>query len=181
MTVEFVIVVPLLMLWFVGSFVFWDGFRSRSHAAKAAYTVSDIMSRYSQTVTNTDLDNLFALETKLLPRAAGAVTLRITSICYREDAFGNNGEYSIHWSRSMGGGTPMTTAGIPLNIMPVMASGDTVLLTETWVPWRPLVDWVGITNQVWRTNLVSRPRFKQIIPNSDINPANTCPLHSSQA
>lgn len=179
-TIEFVVAVPLLMLWFVGSFVFWDGFRSRSHANKAAYVVSDIMSRYSQTIDNTNLDNLFSLQDKLLPRANGATNLRITSICYREDSAGNNGEYSVVWSRAMGGGVPLLDVDIPMTIMPTMASGDSIILTETWVPWRPLVAWVGITDQTWRTNLVSRPRFKQIIPNADINAANICPPHSSE-
>jgi uncharacterized protein (UPF0333 family) len=181
MTVEFVVAVPLLMLWFVGSFVFWDGFRSRSHASKAAYTVADIMSRYTQTIDNSKLDDLFALQTKLLPRANGAASMRITSVCYREDSAGNNGEFSIHWSRGLGGAQPMQLIDLPLSIMPTMASGDTIILTETWVPWQPIVDWVGITNQVWRTHLVNRPRFKQIIPNSDINSDNFCPPHSSGA
>lgn len=180
MTLEFVIAVPLLMLWFVGSFVFWDGFRSRSHANKAAYAVADIMSRYSQPVDNNNLNDLYSLQNKLLPRAGNNARLRISSICYREDTDGENGEFSIHWSYAMGGGAPMLIADLPMRIMPVMASGDTILLTETSVPWRPLVDWVGISDQAWQANLVSRPRFKQIIPNSDINAANFCPPHSSE-
>jgi hypothetical protein len=105
--------------------------------------------------------------------------VRISSICYREDSAGNNGEYTIQWSRAMGGGQPLQLVDLPMNIMPTMASGDSILLTETRVPWQPLVNWVGITNQVWQTNLVSRPRFKQIIPNTDLNAANSCPPHSS--
>ncbi|MXU64996.1 TadE/TadG family type IV pilus assembly protein [Oceanomicrobium pacificus] len=181
MTVEFCISFPLLMVWFLGSFVFWDGFRSRSHSAKAAYTVSDILSRYSS-VSDANLDELYSLQQKMLPRSHNSTALRMTSICFREgaDPFSNtDDEYFVVWSEGRGIAQPMKQSEIPFAIIPAMSDGDSIVLTESWAPWRPLVDWVGISDMVWESHLVTRPRFVELIAHKDVSSSNLCPSAST--
>ncbi|MFQ5622879.1 MAG: TadE/TadG family type IV pilus assembly protein [Paracoccaceae bacterium] len=151
-SIEFVLTLPLLMLWFVGSFVFFDAFKTYSQSAKATYTIGDIMSRQI-TVDNAFIDNLYVLMDRMTPRSSSGKWMRISLI-----QFQNNG-YSVVWSRAQGGGTALSDGTIPLSIMPEMADGDTVVLSETYVPFSPMVGWVGITAHTFITRLTNLPRF----------------------
>lgn len=159
MTVEFAIVFPLLMLWFLGSFVFFQTFRNYSHAEKASFAIADILSRQT-VVNNSYLDSLGPLFTALRPSRSTGEWLRFTSVKYTA-ALG----YKVQWSRSVSGGAPLTTP--PLAVMPTMSEGETILLTETYVPYRPMVDWVGIPPLTWANRIISRPRSVAAVVKTD--------------
>ncbi len=160
-TVEFVIVLPLLMLWFVGSFVFFQTYRNFSHAEKASFAISDIMSRQSE-VDSAFLDELDLLFERLLPRRPTGQWLRVSSISY--DAA--NG-YEVLWSHNAAGGDVVTDASALGEFLPAMADGDTVILTETYVPYRPMVDWVGIPAMTFANRVVARPRYVSAVAKTD--------------
>lgn len=160
-TVEFVIWFPFLMLWFVGTVIFFDAFRVRNDAAKAAYTMADIASRYDE-IYDTDLAELFALQNNLLPRAqTEGKWMRLSSI---QNVGGN---LQVLWSDpivppdlEIGEDYPsLATEDIPTELMPAMAELDTVILLELFVPYVPIASWVGILPRTWNIELVSRPRF----------------------
>jgi Flp pilus assembly protein TadG len=159
MTVEFTIVFPLLMLWFVGSFVFFQTFRNYSMAEKATFAIADVISRQS-TVNNAYLDSMGPLFTALRPSRSTGEWLRVSSIKYTEDD-----GYQIQWSRSVSGGAELTDA--PTAIMPTLAEGETILLTETYVPYQPMVDWVGIPSLTWANRIISRPRTVAAVVKTD--------------
>lgn len=60
-------------------------------------------------------------------------------------------------------------------IMPSMASQDSITLTEVEGRWQPHLLNVGLGSQRWRSELVTRPRFVKMIPHTFRNPANICP------
>jgi Flp pilus assembly protein TadG len=161
MTVEFVIVVPLLMLWFVGSFVWFQAFRNYSQAEKASFAIADIVSRQTE-VDNEFIDGLQPLFQRLQPRAGSGNWLRVSSISWDEDD-----GYAVEWSRNADGGDDLVTGDIPTSILPEMADGDTVILAETYVPYQPMVDWVGIPPLTWSNQVVIRPRYVSAISKTD--------------
>lgn len=153
LTMEFLLWLPILAFWFVVSVVFYDAYKSRNDAAKAAHTLSDIMSRQVE-VSDASLNELFLLEEKLLPRVSSGHKLRISSVRY------SAGAYEVLWSNAMGTGwLPLTTAELDPNFFPQMAEFDTVIVTEVSVPYVPFADWVGIEARSWNFALVTRPRF----------------------
>lgn len=161
MTVEFVVVFPLLMLWFIGSFVFFQTYRNYSHAEKASFAIADIMSR--QTEVDSDfIDELKPLFEGMQPRPSANQWMRVSSISFDEDD-----GYEVLWSRAVGGGEALADASTMTEFLPEMIDGDTVILTETYVPYRPMVDWVGIPELTWGNRVVSRPRYVSSVSKID--------------
>ncbi len=155
-TMEFLLWIPLLMFWFMGSVIYFDAFKNRADAGKAAYTISDIVSRQTQ-ISEGYVDQLFALQQRLLPRQANAQQMRVSSIQLIDE---ETDEYLIQWSESRGADIPpLDVTFLPEEFIPQMTEFDTIVLTEVYVPYVPIADWVGMGAHSWRYALVSRPRF----------------------
>lgn len=179
-SVEFVITFPLLMFWFIGSFVYFDAYRSSSQTAKVAYAISDFMSRQEDAVTSEVVDKLVDLQTKMMPHRLEDLGLRITSICFVEE----EGAYKVMWSDARGvyKGAPMdelTDLDIPIDILPIMADQDSIILTEVYAVWSPHANWVGLTTLTWKNRPVIRPRFAGFLPYVDKNMDTLCPTVES--
>ncbi len=161
-TVEFVIWMPLLAFWFVVSVAFFDAYKSRSDASKAAHTITDLISRQVD-VDEAFLDELFALKGKLLPRVPSNSLMRISSIQYDI----NNDQYQVVWSSVRGSALPLTDIEVPIALLPQMAHLDSIILTELSVPYQPFTSWAGIDVTDWDFAIVSRPRFVTAIVKTD--------------
>ena len=171
-SMEFAVIMPLLIFLSIGGLAFWDAFRSQSQTNKIAYTISDIVSRYEQ-VDDTDITYLYAVMDKMLSPDLDRRLLRISSICF------NGAEHRVLWSVSAVGSDrvdpgPLADEEIPLTLLPEMAPQDSVILTELEARWQPKIVF-GIGERMWRSALVVRPRFVKIVPHSRLNPANLCP------
>ncbi len=171
-SIEFMIVMPLLLFLTVSGLGFWDAFQSNSKTAKVAYAVSDIMSRYD-VVDDSDMAYLYAVQDKMLSPDLDRRSLRISSICFED------GIHRVLWSytsssNDIAGPDALTDEEIPVEILPTMVPQDSVILTEVEARWQPHLN-VGIGSRTWRSELVSRPRFVKIIPHTTLNPSNICP------
>jgi hypothetical protein len=160
---EFVLILPLLLWWYVGSFAFYDAFRDYNVTVKASYTIGDILSRQ----TEIDNDYIDGLETLLEFMTAGSgAWLRVSSIRYNSDE-----EYEVEWSYATDDHTVVTDARIYTweydeDVLPIMAEGETIILSETYVPFTPAFN-VGLSAR-WMSNLVvTRPRFTSQVVNDD--------------
>ncbi|MEO1551632.1 MAG: TadE/TadG family type IV pilus assembly protein, partial [Pseudomonadota bacterium] len=189
-TVEFVLIFPILALWLGASFIFFDAFKTTSQAAKAAYTIADMVSR-QPVVPNSYIDEMHLLQEKLLPRTPPGKWLRMTSIQYIEDP-DNDGDglpdatyHKVLWSRAKplvadqdGNTNEMQDADIPTEIIPTMSANDTVVLVENFVPYSsipiPLLNQLNFTGLEWRNRIPVRPRFSsQVVLNG--NPYSPAP------
>jgi len=159
LTLEFVLWIPLLSFWAVFSLAVYQAMDNRSDAAKATYTISDIMSRYSE-IDRSDMQQLELLINELLPGASAGARLRFSSIEYKDE------KYTVLWTECFGPIGSLTDAGIPVDLIPTMEEGETVILTETYVPYLPIFDVGGLEPFVWSTAIVTRPRF-----NAKVEPA----------
>ena len=159
---EAVIVLPLLLWAYIALFVYWDAFRSMNTVQKAAYTLSDMISRDQNRngITSAYIEGMKQVMNYLIDENQDP-HLRVSSIYWSN----TNNRFEVQWSRSPNNQmTPMTTALLQgySNAIPTMAAGDTVILVETEVDYVPAFN-VGMPNQVFRQFIVTRPRFRTCI------------------
>ncbi|MGR3640740.1 TadE/TadG family type IV pilus assembly protein [Alterinioella nitratireducens] len=150
---EAVIVMPILTWIFIASFVFFDAFRVYNTSIKATYSVADVMSRRTNTISSTDIEGL-AEVFQFLTRNTSGSSLRITQITRQ------TGGYRIDWSHGTDGLTYLRASDFPAIVdqIPIMAFGDRMLLVETFLPHRPAFN-VGLSDQEFVNFTVTRPRF----------------------
>lgn len=162
MTVEAVIVLPLLIWVFLAMFVYWDAFRSQNTHIKASYTVADMLSR-EQTGVNANLINGLHGIFRFVSNTQEQTWIRVTHIQYTQAT----DTYTVVW--------PFTTnASAAPNLnngtidelrpqIPVMSDADTALIVETWRNFTPAFQ-VGLDRRTFYQITVTRPRFVSPMP-----------------
>lgn len=155
-SVETVIVMPMLIL-ALGSMVLLSGmFQSQTISTKAAYTVADALSRRVEPVDAAYLDGLSQLHS-YLAKAQHDVSLRVSSVAYDVDAQ----EYFVIWSYDPSGDVELTTEMLNLGIderLPTLTSGETLILVEAGTQWRSFLPQV-LEDRDFNTIIFTRPRF----------------------
>jgi len=165
-TVEAMLVLPFLIWCYLGTFVFFDAFRSQSINVKAAYTMGDTLSRETGYVTPAYMDSLFSLQ-QFLVDTIEPVQLRVTVFRYED----SDDSYHVRWSQSRGGVTALNNTSLMAlqDSLPEMTDNDIAILAETWVGYEPVFD-VGIQPFTFSDLVVTRPRFaSQLCWNSQNN------------
>lgn len=152
---EFLIMLPLLVWTFMALFIYWDAFRTINMAQKAAYSVSDAISRQTE-VTPQYVQGMQTV-TDFMMEDSPQVTLRITSVEYDEDP----SQHRVLFSISPGGKMlPLNngTLSALTSRIPIMADNDSVVIVESNVDYTPAFD-VGIVAQTFQQFIVARPRY----------------------
>lgn len=169
--VEFLFLVPMMIWAFIALVVYWDVFRTINVSQKAAYSISDLMSR-QVIVKQTFLDGMDDILAFLTP-GASASRLRITSL--RFDAGPTNAttddKYVLVFSHSSSSSIPKYTQTSiqPLKTMiPILDNTESVIIVETWVDYAPDFD-IGVLNmapglagQTFTQFIVTKPRTKEV-------------------
>lgn len=153
---EAVLVLPFLLWSYLALFVYWDAYRAINTVQKAAYTVSDMLSREMVTISDTYIVGMDKMMEYLIDQDQDA-QIRVTSVTWSQI----NNRYEVHWSRTPGNGMPALTTTTIANLadrIPRLADGDYVVLFEVQVNYHPAFN-VGINDQVLRQFIVTRPRF----------------------
>lgn len=154
--VEALLVLPFMLWGYVGLFVYWDAFRSINTVQKAAYTVSDMISREMLTITPAYLTGMDTLIERLIDQTQDS-SLRVTSV-YFDQADQRN---EVHWSMSPNSALPAltnTTLQTLDDRIPAMSDGDFVVIVEVNVAYTPTFN-VGVSNMTIQQFIVTRPRF----------------------
>ncbi|MEM1265010.1 MAG: hypothetical protein AAGI50_03240 [Pseudomonadota bacterium] len=186
-TIEFVILVPVLFAWLLGSFIYFDAYRSRALSSKVANMLSDLAAR-EVVISDAGVDEFYTIQRRMLPRRVAGSWMRISSICYREerDAEGEvtRSDYLLHWSvvedayfdPTDADATPnilpyQTNDALPEDVLPLMADGDSVLLTEIEAVWEPVSGqfsgYLGLSATTWRHIRTERPRYVRVVSHVD--------------
>lgn len=153
--VEVSILIPVLLWALVAMWVFFDAYKTRSTTEKAAYTISDLLSRETGAIDTTFLvsaKNLF----DMLAHSDSESGLRVTVVSYS----GALEKYVFEWSQVQGNidamdGSDMTDLA---GYLPVMSDGETLIIVETISTYEPPLD-VGLGDQTMETFIFTRPRF----------------------
>lgn len=147
---EAVIVLPLLIWVYLALFVYWDAYRSINTSQKAAYTISDMISREMNTapLTPAYITGMRSLMKYLIDKDQ-TVKLRVSSVTWSQA----RNRYEVDWSVSPDGAFPLLTTTNVVGVkskIPTLADGDHVIVVETAVTYHPLANGFG-----WVANLNS--------------------------
>lgn len=152
-TVEVVIIFPLIALLLISCFTFFDAFRKYRNAQNITFTVSDIISRYTEfnDVILNDLNNIY---NEITLSNDANTHIRVTSV---SEYFGS---LKIDWSAATNNAVIHNDiTDLPTEYIPTLSIGETVLLVETSVKWRPFSDWVGLASRDIQSMHIVSPRF----------------------
>lgn len=153
--IEFALLAPILLVVVLGTVTLFDMFRNAQNVEKATFTVGDILSRQT-TVSQTQLTGLLSLVRHIVGTADDG-SLRVSSISKA------GGTLKLDWSKIVGNTVIVTGQAIPYGLVPDMADGDSVLLTESFVPHSAFAEGFGLDDIVFKTRSVHRPRFVSAI------------------
>jgi len=170
-TAEAVIAMPILVWWYVGSFVFFDAYQARNINLKAAYTVSDMLSREDGEVNAAYIEGLEDIYTYLTDGSGSNAALRVTLVKCSENCGLDNGYrvLDLDWSYATSSMAALTAGELVsyLDDIPLMPEGDRVIMIESFIDYEPAWQ-VGIFDPSDFDNIiVTRPRFVPQIPWSD--------------
>lgn len=134
MSIELLIVTPILVWALLSTFVYFDLYRVESNANRAALTLADMFSREETPITPAYLNGARQLLRTLTFEETNP-DFRVTVYRYREGA----NDYRRVWSQNRGGvGNYRNTDLNKLqaaNRLPVMADGDRAILVQTFVDY----------------------------------------------
>jgi len=156
--VETVIVLPALLWAFLGTYVFFDAFSAQNTSQRAAYTVSDLISRQTKVLTATDIEGMnkvfdFINDTSF---TKATTHIRVTDLYYDY----KQNRFRVNWSDATRGNQALTSADLNAlaSKLPMPANGDTEILVETWMSYKPAFN-VGIDARTFTNFIVTRPRL----------------------
>ncbi len=155
-TLEAIIVMPVLLWLFAACWVYFDAFRQQSVNQKANFVISDMLSRETDSVDDTYVDSAYEL-LKLLTRAeATGTSLRLTLVEY--DAKKANWEFL--WSDTRGDQTALVAGdmGNYQDRLPTAMDGDQLIIVENWDDHKPVFK-VGLDPFVIKAYSFTRPRY----------------------
>ncbi len=160
-TVEFLLVMPLIVFWIGGTLTFFNAFSEYTKSVKATYTVADILSR--QTAIDDDyIDSMNGLFANFMNQSTNDVWLRVSSIAKIND------NLTVDWSTATGIHNPLSVAAdIPAEIIPDLLDEERIILVESHTPFVPFLDYIGIDSNTYVSRVVVSPRFSSQLANSD--------------
>ena len=160
--VEMIVVMPVYLFCIISTFTFWDAYNVVNRAQKASYSVSDLITRKQDTVTEAYVTGMFNTMQYMMGPSL-PVRTRITSLVYS----GARERYEVLWSRSSVPTIPRLTTSTITSIrssLPVMYDGDALIVVETTVEFTPILGrlettMIGLDSGPMHNIIVTRPRF----------------------
>lgn len=153
--IESMLLLPILLWAYLAMFSFFDMMRQQSLNQKAAYTITDMLSRETQFINDTYITNAYQLFQTMV-RANDNIALRISVLKWDE----GDDRFRVDWSKSRGGKSVLTDGGVAnwKDRLPVMLSDERIILVETWnrydIPFK-----IGMEDFDMTTYVFTSPRF----------------------
>ena len=149
--IEFALLAPVLLMVLVGTVTMFDLFRTAQSVEKATFTIGDILSRQTA-LSDAELSERMSMLRHTVASADDG-GLRVSSFTRK------GGKLEQDWSEVVGNAASVGSAPIPEDILPQIANGDSVILTESFVPHAAMVAAFGLDVVVFTGRAVHRPRF----------------------
>ncbi|MXQ07064.1 hypothetical protein GQ651_04320 [Alphaproteobacteria bacterium GH1-50] len=158
LSVETVLIFPLLAWALSAMLVFWDGFKVNNNAIAATYTVADLVSRQTSPITDDFVKGADKLYAKIVQNNNDN-ELRLTVVQMSESTTpGGDPEPRLVWSHG--------TSGLPARekieditaMVPLMAVGTSMIMVETASDWTPPFD-IDFASMTFRNVFFSSPRY----------------------
>lgn len=162
---EALIWLPFILFVLAATFSLHDAFRYKSLNVKAAYTISDAISRETDPIDNAYLDGMVEL-LDFLTRPGGYSSLRVTLVRYND----TDGIYETEWSKTRGNAEALHTSDLEQmrDQLPTMLHNERVIVVETETFYDPPFAIPGLTQDGLFYNYgFTRPRFAPKVVWSD--------------
>ncbi len=160
-TVEAVIIVPIILFLLFALVVYFDGFRQKGVNLRAAYTVSDLLSRQYPTVDEDYVDGLKSIYDYLVDSPDDS-SFRVSMVQFDSEDLNNDddGFAFLKWSHGIGEYNDLTDSTLDdiRDRIPLMAHGDSLLILETKMTYTPNFS-SGIVPFDIEYLIATRPRF----------------------
>ncbi|MBY6003528.1 hypothetical protein KUV62_06400 [Salipiger bermudensis] len=163
-TIEVMFMLPVLFILFGAAWVYFDVFRQQSVNQKANYAIGDMLSRETEEIDDTYIDNAFKLYGVLTKNTTNAdeltglysADLRISVVEYNA----KSDKYSVVWSAARGdlGELKTNDARDYADHLPVMANSGQVIMVETAEDYNPAFN-VGLDPMRIKTYSFTHPRY----------------------
>lgn len=171
-TIEVMFMLPVLFIMFGAAWVYFDVFRQQGVNQKANYVIGDMLSRETEEIDDSYIDNSYNLLKVLTRTGDGTYSeeqvseistedtyptdLRISVVSYKSA----NSKYSVEWSEARGDPEPLTDSDVQSysDRLPVLADGAQVIIVETWDDYYPLFR-VGLDAFTIRAYSFTQPRY----------------------
>lgn len=161
-SVEAIIVMPLLLWVFLALFVYWDAFRAENTSIKSTYVIADMISRENFPVNTAYINGMHQVF-RYMNDTDEDTWIRVTSVQFRQ----SDNTYRVIWSRS----TNTTRAPVHTQAtlatqrhrLPVLADQDAVIVVESWRRFTPAFG-VGLSRRTFDEFTVVRPRLLLPLP-----------------
>lgn len=157
--IEAAILIPIMVWGYLAMFTFFDAFRQHTTQQKAAFTISDLISRQATPLDANFIDGAYSLFQNL-SRIAGDPGMRVTVAKY--DLV--NQQYEVIWSRTRGTMTSLQSSDIAnwSDRLPVMPQDDQIIIVETTAGYQPVFN-IGLDFNTISHYVFTRPRYaKQV-------------------
>ncbi len=170
MSVEAVLVTPLLLTALMLSYGWFTAFEAKARANKAAYTISDYVTRQTTAITPEFIAGLGDIYKFL--NNEGDISLRVSSVRW-STANDEDGAYELLWSAAAGGYTAMDDSDITgiTDRLPILTDGGEVIVVETERPWSAPFE-IGLDGITFADFVTTTPRFSSQITYDDGTNAN---------
>ncbi len=154
LTIEAVIMLPVLIFLFVAGFAYFDAYRREAQIDRASYAVSDLLSRREDVLDPTDLEGLQDLFEALTRSAPNATYMRFSEL-HRTPA-----GIAVVWSYATDDQLALTTPRAQglLRRIPTLAAGERVTLVESFSIEEPFFA-VGLRDRIVTTAVPTRQRY----------------------
>ncbi|QLF71602.1 pilus assembly protein (plasmid) [Peteryoungia desertarenae] len=154
--VEFALLIPMLILLFLGTITLFDLYREYWRQVQATHIVSDLISRET-VVSDAYLTKVFDVYSGLLNVEAAGKAMRISSVTF------NGKDYISVWTVEKGDPDLIPKQKLSNAGLPAMSSTDTVIYVESFGTHKPFSSYLGFANMTFAEAAVARPRFVSAI------------------
>ena len=163
-SIEAVIMLPLLFWAYVAMLTYFDAYRQASGAIKNSYTIGDMMSRETNAINNAYMNGAYSF-LNFMSESADNAKLRVTVV--RWDA--TTQKMKRDWSKTRGGAVALTTLEVEnlRSRLTNLVDNERLIVVETWEHYVPPFA-VGLAEQDLYNFVFTRPRFAPQLPWSDL-------------
>lgn len=155
-TLEAVIIMPVLLWLFAACWVYFDAFRQQSVNQKANFVISDMLSRETNEIAGDYVDSTYELLRVLTQAEPEGTALRLTLVEYDEDT----AAWSLLWSDTRGDMAALNSGDMAdfEDRLPSGLPGDQLILVETWDAHDPVFN-IGLDAFTITAYSFTRPRY----------------------
>lgn len=155
-TIEALIVLPVLLWLFGVGWVYFDAFRQQSINQKANYTIGDMISRETDPIDSNYVSSAAKLVRELNKSSGTESDIRITVVQFDDD----DDRWEVVWSEKRGNQPKLNTNTLDdyQAKLPAGLGGDQLIVVETWDIFDPVID-VGLNTFEIRSYSFTRPRY----------------------